>query len=599
MAEELTPAAHCLGVKVPPSPFLNEMRIKRINAARYEGDEIAGALSIVTPEDRVIEMGAGLGIVGAVVARNARPERILSFEANSSLLEYTRKLYEINGLNDVIELRNQIVVSDPEAPDSIPFHIANSFLGSSLLENRRRTSETVDLPTQSFEYLRAEFAPTILVMDIEGGELDFLRHADLTGIRGIVIEFHPGVYDREGMRECKRLLTSQGFKRHAEVSTRTVWTATRPLGPDGRPLMDTPSALPGTMPPDPTGGWSTTLEEVPNALVVPPAGNGLVEPSGVFTADGVYLPQGALWRNARALMTEPDRPAAPAKRLGGTWIWGSALWLNFAHFVVEGTARLWALNEVDPAEISGVLYVPKRQRNGATVHAYQREFLSLMGFDGEMRSTAEPVEVERLILPGQGFGLGRIVTGTEAFRAAFAARFGRNVRPEGPEKLYISRSLLGTNRGGLLGETMLEAHLEAQGYEIFHPQQHDLTTQVARYKAARQIIAADGSALHVTAFCAGPQTAVAMLLRRRSGASGQIAQHLEAFTGRTPHVIDALSTTWQPAGSTRKRLTLGQLNMATLQDALQHARFIDPGPRWEEMPASEIRALLGDRYIAQ
>ena len=58
--------AECMGVKVPPSPYLTEKRIERINAARYEGQEIAGALHVVGPEDRVVEMGAGLGIVGAV-----------------------------------------------------------------------------------------------------------------------------------------------------------------------------------------------------------------------------------------------------------------------------------------------------------------------------------------------------------------------------------------------------------------------------------------------------------------------------------------------------------------------------------------------------
>lgn len=30
-------AAHFMGVDVPPSPFLNETRINRINGGRYEG----------------------------------------------------------------------------------------------------------------------------------------------------------------------------------------------------------------------------------------------------------------------------------------------------------------------------------------------------------------------------------------------------------------------------------------------------------------------------------------------------------------------------------------------------------------------------------
>lgn len=57
-------AATCLGVKVPNSPFLNESRIERLNAGRYEGQEILGVMSTVTEDDRVLELGAGIGVVG-------------------------------------------------------------------------------------------------------------------------------------------------------------------------------------------------------------------------------------------------------------------------------------------------------------------------------------------------------------------------------------------------------------------------------------------------------------------------------------------------------------------------------------------------------
>ena len=86
-------AALCKGVRVPHSPFLNETRIRRIQEARYEGEEIAGALHVVRQGDRVLEMGAGLGVVSAVTALNARPARILSFEANPALIPHIRALH--------------------------------------------------------------------------------------------------------------------------------------------------------------------------------------------------------------------------------------------------------------------------------------------------------------------------------------------------------------------------------------------------------------------------------------------------------------------------------------------------------------------------
>lgn len=220
-------AAHCLGVDVPDSPFLNEGRIARINSAKYEGQEIAGAMHLVRPGDRVLELGAGIGIVGAVAAKNRNPARVVSFEANPNLIAHIRALYRANGLSDCIEVRNQVLVSAPDRPQSLPFHIHNSYLGSSLGGDPVRARETVAIPTASFAAVCDELRPDVLLMDIEGGELQILEHANLDGLRGIVIEFHPKAYQVAGMRACKDILRNAGFAPIREFSSRTVWVAER------------------------------------------------------------------------------------------------------------------------------------------------------------------------------------------------------------------------------------------------------------------------------------------------------------------------------------------------------------------------------------
>ncbi|QFS83818.1 hypothetical protein FIU97_13805 [Roseivivax sp. THAF40] len=222
--KDMSIAAVCHGVQVPHSPYLNETRIARIEAARYEGDEIAGALTVVREGDRVLEMGSGLGVVGAVAALNRAPERVISFEANPHLVPHIEALYAASGIEERIAVRNRVVMAAPDAPRTVTFHVHASFLGSSLIEPEARRSEPVEVETVSFEDVHAELNPTVILCDIEGGELDFLRHADLSGVRAVVMEFHPGAYGREGMRECKRILERAGFVRNDDVSTRLVWT---------------------------------------------------------------------------------------------------------------------------------------------------------------------------------------------------------------------------------------------------------------------------------------------------------------------------------------------------------------------------------------
>jgi len=574
-------AAECHGVRVPPSPFLNDTRIERINAGRYEGQEVQGALAVIRPGDRVLEMGAGLGLVGAIAAQNTAPEAVLSFEANPALIPHIRALYELNGLQDTIAVHNQVVISAPDRPETMPFHVRNSFLGSSLIDSDNRATTVVQVPTIAYDEITRAFAPDVLLMDIEGGELEFLRHASLEGLRAVVIEFHPEAYGRDGMRECKRILERAGFRKEPGLCTRHVWTCT----------FD-----PAERPPVPEGGWTTEITTLDNALVLPPETSGLVQPAGVLTSDGRPCPQAALWRNGRVLTTPPDRPQADVAELAGTWLWGGVLWMHFGHFLVESTSRLWALDRLEQ-KIDGILFIPKRARNGGEVAGYQRDFVDLLGCDKPVVSLDAPARVERLIVAGQGFGLGNLITGTAPFRESMARRFATDITPEGAEKLYISRSKLPAGRGNLIGEEALEAALIAQGYTIFHPEKHGLREQIAAYKAAKQIIAAEGSALHLLAMVAQPTQEVAIVVRRPSSATRGLEQHLQSFADITPATLCHLTRSWKPLGKAKSRLWMGELDMPALQESLVRTGFIDSsGPRWTRLDPAEVRAQLGDKF---
>ncbi|KIN66257.1 DUF563 multi-domain protein [Sulfitobacter noctilucicola] len=580
-AKKKTHVAECHGVKVPDSPMLNPMRIERINAARYEGQEIAGALDVVRKGDKVLELGAGIGLVGAVVAKNAKPSKVMSFEANPGLIEHITALYRLNRLGTKIEVRNEVLISAPDAPKTLPFHIRNSYLGSSLIDSDSRATTRVDVPTADYTKLHADFAPDVLLMDIEGGELEFLRHANLEGIRAIVVEFHPEAYGRAGMQECKSILENAGFGKVEGQSTRLVWTCVHDAG---------------LRPPLPDGGWSTEIDTVENAIVVPPSEQGFVQKAGVLTADGHYKPSGALWRNGRALTTQPPMPEGELAERKGTWLWGGVLWMHFGHFLVESAARLWALDQID-TPIDGVIFVPKRPRNGSEVLGYQQEFVNLMGRDIPVVCLAEPEKVERLIVPGQGFGLGAMTPGTDAFRSAFAKNFAHGVAPEGSEKVYISRSDLPAGRGNLIGERELEEYLKSDGYTIYHPEKHDIRHQIATYKAARKIIAAEGSALHMVALVADPEADVALVVRRPSGATRNLEVHLESFTGKKPTTVTQLIRSWKPRGPSKPRHWMGELDMPALQSELASGGFIsESGSTWISLEPEEVQKRLGDRF---
>lgn len=585
--------ATCQGVRIPASGFLNATRIKRINASRYEGEEIAGALHVVEPADRVLELGAGLGIVGAVTALNRQPQAVLSFEANPALLPYINALYAVNGLTQRIKVVNRVLIGGTDQPGEVTFHVHNSYLGSSLIETTGRRTTAVNVPTADFDTTAAEFGATILLMDIEGAELGLLRQIDLTRFRAVVIEFHPGVYGIAGMKECKSILRKAGFSKITEKSSRTVWTCKRlaPQVPKERSEQNERVEAPS--PPSPDGGWSTRISDLSAAFVVPPTDRGFVSVSGVVDAAGNPCHDAALWRKFRPITLSPTMPCGTVSKLPGTWLWGGVLAGHFGHFLMESTGRLWGL-AAHPG-VDGIIFIPKGPKL-TSLFPWQEEFLALAGVTKPFFLANEPYQVERLLVPGQGLGLGKIVQGTQPTRDFFL-QFGAEVAAEGSEKLYISRSGLTRQKGLLIGEHELEERLAAEGYEIFHPQKHSLKVQVARYKAARDIIAAEGSALHFFALVARSHQRVAMIIRRRSAATDQINAHLRSFAGIEPLNLDALRRTWARPNQPRARLALGELDLPRLQELLANSGFISSHtPAWPHLDEAAILARIGRKF---
>ncbi|MCB6176733.1 glycosyltransferase family 61 protein [Rhodobacter sp. Har01] len=353
--------------------------------------------------------------------------------------------------------------------------------------------------------------------------------------------------------------------------------------------LDDPSLAPS-----PLGGWSCRIRPVPDAVIATTLSQETVQPIGVFDAGRGYVHEAVLWRGG-PLMVEPDY-VAPQDCLPGRWLWGGVLLNHFGHFLTETTGRLWALDAVQ-GPVDGIVFVSKRSGDEANgpleLHAFQRLFFDLLGLDLPIRIVTRPTRVDLLEVPGQGFGIGPLGGGTPAFRDFMLRRFARSVAPQGGARLYISRSGLSAARGGILEEARLEQLLAAEGYEIYHPQKHSLTEQIARYKAGRQIVALDGSALHLLAMAGARDQQVAVIKRRDSHASDSIIQHLTSFLGNRPQVIDVIRQDWVRSDRKRAdRFSIGELDFAALGQALAAAGFVPQGTAWASLTEAEARAAI-------
>lgn len=341
------------------------------------------------------------------------------------------------------------------------------------------------------------------------------------------------------------------------------------------------------------GGGLGPIPLVLDAVVVPPAkglGNQSVQRSGVLRPDGGLVPESVTWRGTSRVTIQPRMPEE-AEELGGTWLFLGPLFGHFGHFLVESISRIWAWGVLEGL-VDGVLFVPKFQnRPRETLETY-RPFLEALGVRARMVNVEEPTVVERLFVPPQGFGMFQMIEGSPEFRDFVRARAGKGVAPDGPPRIYVSRSQLPVQRGSILGEAVLEERLRAEGYEPFHPQKHSFEAQIAAYRAARDVIAVDCSPLHLLALVGDAGQRVGVIARRDGDLDQVFARQIRAFQGAEAHAVNHLQRNWiEEAANRPSRTSWGEVDFSALGRSLRRAGLVEHGD-WAPLPEAEVLAQM-------
>lgn len=365
-------------------------------------------------------------------------------------------------------------------------------------------------------------------------------------------------------------------------------------GPSRPPEAETDESLWITDPP-PAAPFTGEILRLAQARVVPEREWDAPLASGVLHADGRWCEVSKAWIRARKSSPAPRLLSQDQERdLPGTHLFAGHFRGHFGHFLVESTSRLWALDHI-PDRLDSILYLPYRGAVGAIERAIagHEAFFRLLGIEAPVRTFSGVLRVERLYVPELGFGWLDRYAGSPAYRAFMQGRLSAAAPALGGERLYISRARLNAQRGGVLGETVIEHNLARLGFEIFHPEKHPLEVQLARYKAARQIVALDGSALHLAAYVFRPGGRVAMILRRSRANVGDYDLQFRSFCGVKPDVIDAIRHDWVAGEAARVDFrSVGELDFRMLFDRLKALGHV-PQDFHPELPTTaEVRTML-------
>jgi len=209
MSAKKAETINCNGVELAlDENVMSEKMIDVIRNGKYEEAESRQIPAIVQPGDRIVELGAGVGYIASLAAKLQRAESIAVYEANPKLIP----LIETNRANNEVEfdIYNMVVMPD-DKPDKMPFYVRKDFWASSLSPTPWGYKEEIQVDVRPFRDLLRIHRPTMLIVDIEGGELQLFRNIPLTGITKVYIELHQQVVGRIGMKEVFDFFSSRDF----------------------------------------------------------------------------------------------------------------------------------------------------------------------------------------------------------------------------------------------------------------------------------------------------------------------------------------------------------------------------------------------------
>ena len=199
------------------SPKISRIVEKGLRGGWYEDAEAKAAMVLLQDEDIVLEVGGGCGFMSAYIARLGRAARVVSVEADPDLIPIMR---ETHALNDAtVEIFNEIL---SDTSGSMYFYVCQNFLVSSCVPPVDKPHRRVSVPTSSFQARLAEWRPSLLVIDIEGGERELLRQPLPPCVDRIIVEIHEWAYGPAGVKEVMDRISNLGFAYLPAVSHGSV-----------------------------------------------------------------------------------------------------------------------------------------------------------------------------------------------------------------------------------------------------------------------------------------------------------------------------------------------------------------------------------------
>lgn len=183
-----------------------------LRTGSYELEEVTALRALARPEDRIAEVGAGLGVLTTVAAKLAR--EVTAFEANPVM---RRSLERTFALNDVRPSLRMLAVTRNGGSARVA--------ATDVFWTAHAAPEGREVASVTFHDAIAD--ATLVVLDCEGEEAALLADPLPPTVLGLIVEIHEAALGAQVCSELIAAVLAQGFRLHLDLSGGSVWAFSR------------------------------------------------------------------------------------------------------------------------------------------------------------------------------------------------------------------------------------------------------------------------------------------------------------------------------------------------------------------------------------
>ncbi len=183
------PLLHPAGVTLPfdgpadAALIIPEIR-SEIRSGAYCAAVIQRLPETLRPGDRVLVIGAGLGVVSTLIGKTEGIERVIAIEANTTLVPYLSRVNDANGVTNV-EPVNAVLAQGKKG--RVPFFVRRDLRASSLVPHDRSWQQVMMVPFMDIDLILTEEEISLIVCDIPVASARLLAEAELAKVERILL----------------------------------------------------------------------------------------------------------------------------------------------------------------------------------------------------------------------------------------------------------------------------------------------------------------------------------------------------------------------------------------------------------------------------